>query len=227
MSRNDEWTPTETDDGLLAQVIPLRRRTAEPDAPQILADEPRGGFPEPEEFRAHDERSVWEAPAELPRRRPTSPARSARSRIPGGPVRSRLSDWRPVRAIAVAAITLAVAAPLGLAGLGELLQEGQPASSALHASVSGSSVAQDPTQSPSRIQRGTHHSAHPTQRAFSSASARTDKPRRGRAAVSVKHAASESGSATSPTTATQVVVASVPSASTASARANAEFTFER
>jgi hypothetical protein len=39
--RDGEGIPPNTDDGLLAQVIPLRRRGGEGAAPQILADEPR------------------------------------------------------------------------------------------------------------------------------------------------------------------------------------------
>jgi hypothetical protein len=86
---------------LVAQVIPLRRR-GEP--PQILADEPRGGFDPLDEPFGQSERSVWEQPTAELRRRAPDPGRSVRGWLTGfaGQVRDR-----PGRFITGAAATAA------------------------------------------------------------------------------------------------------------------------
>ena len=142
MPRDGEGIPPDTDDGLLAQVIPLRRRGGEGAAPKILADEPRrpadegdGVFDPPEDPSVPAERSIWDpAPPPLRRRASPEPVRFARARtrltdILGGQTRARLIG----AAVAVAG-TLGVAALLVFA-LGAL--HGQSRPTAQHAISAG------------------------------------------------------------------------------------------
>jgi len=144
--RDGEGIPPNTDDGLLAQVIPLRRRGGEDATPQILADEPRrpadeldGVFDPTEDPSVPAERSIWDpAPPPLRRRPSPDPVRFARAR-------ARLTDilgcQTPARfigaAVAVAA-TIAVAALLVLALAVLRGQSGPPAQHAISAGLQAS-----------------------------------------------------------------------------------------
>ncbi len=146
MPRDGEGIPPNTDDGLLAEVIPLRRRGAEAAAPQILADEPRrpadeldGVFDSPEDPSVPAERSIWDpAPPPLRRRPSPSPVRfaGARGRLTdmfGRQTRARFIGATLAGAGTISAVALLVfvlGAPRG--------QSGPPAQQAISAGVQAS-----------------------------------------------------------------------------------------
>jgi hypothetical protein len=137
--RDGEGIPPNTDDGLLAQVIPLRRRGGEGATPQILADEPRrpadecdGVFDPPEQPSVPAERSIWD-PAPPPLRR-----RFARSRARLTDILGRQTPARFIGAAVAVAATIGVAALLVFA-LGVLRgQSGPPAQHAISAGLQAS-----------------------------------------------------------------------------------------
>jgi hypothetical protein len=137
-----EGIPPSTDEELLAQVIPLRRRGVEDPAPWILADEPRrpaeepdAVFDRPEDPSMPAERSIWDpAPPPLRRRPSPNPIRFAR-------VSARLTDilGRQTRARFIGA-AVAVAGTIGVATLLVLafgVLRGQSGPAAQHAISAG------------------------------------------------------------------------------------------
>jgi hypothetical protein len=117
--RDGNGGPSDDEDGLVAQIIPLRRREREPEksqspsfpVPGVAGDEP----PAARRMPPPAERSVWDPPtAELRRRRaePGSPAQSARA---PRPLASRRS-WRVAAVSAVAAAAGAATLVLVLTG---------------------------------------------------------------------------------------------------------------
>lgn len=97
MPRDGEGTPTDSDDELLAKVVPLRRRGGEPVSPRILADEPRGQSQPPEAPEAHIEWSIWDPPPDELGWREREPAGlHVLADEPGG--RSDPAEERPVPA---------------------------------------------------------------------------------------------------------------------------------
>ena len=147
MPRDGEGIPPNTDDGLLAEVIPLRRRGAEGAAPQILADEPRrpaneldGVFDPPEDPSMPAERSIWDpAPPPLRRRPSSNPARFARARTRLTDILGRHTRARLIGAAVAVAGTIGVAALLVFA-LGAL--RGQTGPAAQHAISAGLQTSQ-------------------------------------------------------------------------------------
>ncbi len=116
--REGDGISIDTDGELLAQIIPLRRRTSEPYAPAILADEPAGPLEDPEDLPSLPvERSVWDQPSvELRRRAPNGGAASGRTtgdtRFLGHRMAARFlagaAAIAAVGAIAVVVVTLAL-----------------------------------------------------------------------------------------------------------------------
>src|ERR1035437_1081907 len=144
--RDGEGIPPNTDDGLLAEVIPLRRRGAEGAAPQILADEPRrpadeldGVFDPTEDPSVPAERSIWDpAPPPLRRRPSSRPIRFARARGYLTDILGRQTRARFIGAAVAVAATIGVAALLVFA-LGALRgQSGPPARQAISAGLQAS-----------------------------------------------------------------------------------------
>ena len=108
-----------SDDGLIAKVIPLRRRDGGDAWEPSVDPSPRDIFEPPQDPEPLGEYSVWETPtAELVRREP--PGRRARglgywSRVPRGAGRQR---WLALAALGVVGLAVAVlsALPLGRSG---------------------------------------------------------------------------------------------------------------
>ncbi len=146
MPRDGEGIPPSTDEELLAQVIPLRRRGGEGGAPQILADEPRrpaseldGVFDPPENPSVPAERSIWDpAPPPLRRRPSANPIRFARARTRLTDILGRQARARFIGAAIAVAGTIGVAAFL-VFGLGALRgHAGPPAQHAISAGLQAS-----------------------------------------------------------------------------------------
>ena len=108
---DDDETPTEADDELVAQIIPLRRRD-QALATQTLPDEQSERSPRPHDPRPPAERSVWDEPTTELRRRTLA---STRAHVPERRNRAFRSD-RP-RAVKVAATVLASFLCVGLLAL--------------------------------------------------------------------------------------------------------------
>ncbi len=127
LPRDGDELSSDGEDGLIAQVIPLRQRTHEPApyGPETLDDQ----FP-PSKDAPLPERSVWEPPTTELRRRhtqPGSPTALASLAHGAGRLASRLS-WR---FMAIVAVSVAVVVVLTVALDGAL--EGQHQSAARHA----------------------------------------------------------------------------------------------
>ncbi len=110
MSPPRDGDGSSSEDGTLAQIIPLRRRTPESEKPSCQPPEASGVFDPPEEPEPLAEYSIWERPtAELIRReQPETPrsaakiagalreARSRRVPLTGAPSLSSRSDLSEV-----------------------------------------------------------------------------------------------------------------------------------
>jgi hypothetical protein len=117
--RDGDGISIDTDGELLAQIIPLRRRTSEPYAPAILADEPASPLEDPEDLPSLPvERSVWDQPSvELRRRAPNGGAASGRTtgdaRLLGHRMAARFLAGTAAIAAAVAIAVVVMALALG------------------------------------------------------------------------------------------------------------------
>jgi hypothetical protein len=108
---DDDGTPTEADDELVAQIIPLRRRD-QASATQTLPDEQSERFPRTHHSLPPAERSVWDQPTtELRRRTPARAHPDAREH--------RERSWRSERprSVKVAATVFASVLCAGLLAL--------------------------------------------------------------------------------------------------------------
>jgi hypothetical protein len=105
---DDDGTPTEADDELVAQIIPLRRRD-QASGTQTLPDKQSGRFPRTDDPLPPAERSVWDQPTtELRRRTP------ARTRPDAPEHRNRAWTSERPRSLKVAATVFASVLCVGL-----------------------------------------------------------------------------------------------------------------
>jgi hypothetical protein len=114
MSRPRDGDQSSSEDGTLAQIIPLRRRAPDGETPDAQPQEPSGVFDPPDEPEPLAGYSVWERPAaELIRREQPEPPRPA-ARIAGA-LRSSALTPRPFLLSAAAVSAVAIGAVLALA----------------------------------------------------------------------------------------------------------------
>jgi hypothetical protein len=185
--RDDDELSSEGEDGLVAQIIPLRQREHEAGEPSSPAPETLDDrFPSPRDVPL-GERSVWDQPTAELRRRGTE-ADSGTPHTPSTHGASALALRFSRRFLAVAAMATVAATVLALT-LGGALQ-GQPRSAPRHGarrSPQAQSAGGTHRQQPRRQQDGRHrsssvhtarHAASESKVASSSAGARIEEIRR-------------------------------------------------
>lgn len=177
--RDGDGISIDTDGELLAQIIPLRRRTSEPYAPEILADEPADPLDGPDALPLSAvERSVWEQPSGQLRRRapkagPASRWPAADTRLPG---RRRLAHLLTGAAAvaAVGAIAVVVALALGGAAGRSGSRPQKYAASGLTSRVGAAGLTGRDTSRPRRS-AAAHHPTHPRRPAAATARERSTR----------------------------------------------------
>jgi hypothetical protein len=173
--RDGDGISIDRDGELLAQIIPLRRRTSEPCAAEILADEPADPLDGPDALPASAvERSVWEQPSGQLRRRapkagPASRGPAADTRLPGRRGLAHLLTVAAVGAIAVV-VALALGGAAGRSGS----RPQKYAASGLTPRVGAAGLTGRDTSRPRRS-AAAHHPTHPRRPPAASARARSTR----------------------------------------------------